>query len=376
MMEASQILIVEDEALIGLDIRKSLKRLGYRVLPPVASGTRALEKVEQYAPDLVLMDINLEGELDGIETACYIRERFNIPIIYLTAHTDPKTIYRAKDTTPFGYIIKPYEDRDLLAAIEMAMARATAERKTQEALKKAEELNELKSRFVSMVSHEFRTPLASISLSAGMLQNYKHKLSEDKQQVHFQRIQSSIAQMNNLLEDVLTIGQAESGKWKFNPAPLDLYEFCQQLVEEQAENDEGKHSINFHASGKTDKTVMDERLLRHIFSNLLSNAIKYSPVQTAVDFKLEFDREWVTIQVRDRGIGIPPEDCDRLFETFQRATNVGSIKGTGIGLAIVKQAVDLHGGTIDFDSQVGIGTTFIVRLPCQPCCDLSFTSPP
>lgn len=375
-MEASQILIVEDEAPIGLDICKSLKRLGYRVLPPVASGKRALEKVEQYAPDLVLMDINLEGELDGIKTACCIRDRFNIPIIYLTAHTDPKTIYRAKDTNPFGYIIKPYADRDLLAAIEMALARATAERKTQEALQRAKELNELKSRFVSMVSHEFRTPLSSIALSTGMLQNYSHKLSEEKQQVHFQRIQSSIEQMKNLLEDVLIIGQAEAGKWQFNPAPLDLREFCQQLVEEQAENDEGKHSIDFHASGKTDETVMDERLLRHIFSNLLSNAIKYSPPQTAVDFKLEFDRDWVTIQVRDRGIGIPPEDCDRLFETFQRAANVGSIKGTGIGLAIVKQAVDLHGGDIHFDSQVGVGTTFTVRLPCQPFCDLSVTPSP
>ncbi len=231
------------------------------------------------------------------------------------------------------------------------------------ALEKEKELGELKSRFVSMTSHEFRTPLGGILSSAEMLEEYGGQFTEERKLVYLRRIQASAHHMVDLLNDILVIGRADAGKLEFHPAPLDLLKLCQELVEELRLTAGTQHRLTFASQVESAQVAMDENLLRQILTNLLSNAIKYSPQGGEVQFTLTCQAEQAIFQVRDHGIGIPPEDQSRLFETFHRAGNVRNIPGTGLGMAIVKRSVDAQGGTIRVESQVGVGTTVTVTLP-------------
>jgi PAS domain S-box-containing protein len=240
-----------------------------------------------------------------------------------------------------------------------------AEAEILKALERERELSELRSGFVSLVSHEFRTPLTAIQSSAELLERYNHKLSDEKKQNHHRRIQNAVQRMTQLLEDVLTIGKAEAGKLKFTPSPMDLVAFCRDLVESLQMSAREQHQINFVAVGDGSDAQMDEKLLAHVLTNLLSNAVKYSPDGGMVQFDLICEYSWAIFRIQDSGIGIPPDDLERLFESFRRASNVGAIPGTGLGLAIVKKCVDLHGGQITVESEVGAGTTFTVTLPLK-----------
>lgn len=357
------ILVVEDEVIIGMDIKNTLKKLGYNVPNVVATGEKAIEKAEKLQPDLILMDIMLKGSMDGVEAAQQIRDRFNLPVVFLTAHTDATTLERAKKTQPFGYIVKPFEEKDLHTTVEIALARCKAETEIRKSLEKEKELNELKSRFISMVSHEFRTPMSTILFSAGLLESYSSKWSEEKKLVHIHRIQAAIEHMTDLLNDVLLIGKAEAGKLEFNPNPLNLEKLCSEIVEDLQLSNRNKHEIVLLVEGVAENAKMDEKLLRHILVNLLSNAIKYSPENSKIIFSLRCENGEAILQIQDAGIGIPSGDLDHLFETFHRATNVGTIQGTGLGLAIVKRSVELHGGKIAVRSELDVGTTFTVTLP-------------
>ena len=375
-MNKGSILVVEDERIIALDIKQTLINLGYSVPAIASSGVQALEKIIQFSPDLVLMDIMLQGEIDGVKTAEKIRHSYQIPVVYLTSHTDEITLQRAKATEPFGYIVKPFDEKDLYTTVEIAMARGKAEAEIRKALIKEQELNELKSRFVSMVSHEFRTPMATILFSAGLLENYGNEWPENKKIRHLQRIQTAVQHMTEMLDYVLLIGQSEAGKLEFKPASMNLEKFCSDLIEEIQILGLKTHQFSFVCEGNFLDINMDERLLRHIFTNLLSNAIKYSPEGGKIEFKLTENLlvEHTTIDglntsknavftIQDQGIGIPEEDIKHLFESFHRAANVGTIAGTGLGLAIVKKSVELHQGTIEIKTKLGVGTTFIVTLP-------------
>jgi PAS domain S-box-containing protein len=240
--------------------------------------------------------------------------------------------------------------------------RKQAEEEICSALEKEKELGEFKSRFVTMTSHEFRTPLSTILSSADILQRYHHKLTEEKKLHHLGCIQATFKSMTQLLNDVLLIGKAEAGKLECNPAPLELVQFCHNLVEEM-QITTNTHTISFHQQRECPTVGIDEKLLRHILSNLLSNAIKYSPSGGIINFDLVCEQEKVIFLVQDRGIGIPTTDRANLFDSFHRATNVGTISGTGLGLAIVKKSVGLHGGNISVESEVAVGTTFIVTIP-------------
>lgn len=239
--------------------------------------------------------------------------------------------------------------------------RKRAEEDIRKALEKEKELGELKSRFVTMASHEFRTPLATILSSTDILERYSHKLTEDKKLNHLQRIQLTVKHMTGLLNDVLLIGKAEAGKLEFQPKHLNLVQFCRDLIEE-IQLTANKHIIAFCTQEQSTNAYLDEKLLWHILCNLLSNAIKYSPQGGTVHFDLVCKQGEAIFQVRDEGIGIPEADQAQLFNSFYRASNVGTISGTGLGLAIVKKFVDLHGGQIAIESQVGIGTTFTVTF--------------
>ncbi|MEH2035965.1 PAS domain-containing sensor histidine kinase [Nostoc sp.] len=238
-----------------------------------------------------------------------------------------------------------------------------AEEAMRQALAKEREFSELKSRLLTITSHEFRTPLATIHSSAELLEHYRHLWSEERQQTHLRRIQASVMHITQLLNDVLVLSQDETGKLEFNPTPINLVEFCRDLLEELQQSDRSQHAIVFNSECQCTPANLDAKLLRQILSNLFSNCLKYSPIGSTVRFSVTTSNEQAIFQTQDSGIGIPAADIEHIFEPFHRASNTANIPGMGLGMSIVKQAVDLHGGEITVESAIGTGTTFTVILP-------------
>ncbi|MGH8726871.1 MAG: PAS domain S-box protein [Burkholderiales bacterium] len=231
------------------------------------------------------------------------------------------------------------------------------------ALDKEKELSALKSRFVSMTSHEFRTPLATILSATELVENYGERLPATEKSELIALIKGAVKHMTHMLEQVLLIGKADAGRLDFNPQRLDFKAFCRRLVGELSQTDDMQHRLVFNHEGLLATHVFDERLVRHMLSNLVGNALKYSPAKSEVRLSVTHASGEIRIEVSDQGIGIAPEDQPNLFHSFQRGRNVSNISGTGLGLAIVKKAVNLHGGTIEFKSELERGTTFTVILP-------------
>jgi PAS domain S-box-containing protein len=241
--------------------------------------------------------------------------------------------------------------------------RKRAEVELLSALQREKELSEMKSKFVSIASHELRTPLATILSSAELLEHYSDGLSAEDKLKMLHGIQGGVKRMNTMIEDVLIIGKAEAGALQFEPKPVNLDELCHKVVEELRGGVAKQHVIRFEHQFQRGSLNLDEKLLRHILTNLLSNAVKYSATGSTVLLQLSERDGEALVEVADQGIGIPVEDQARMFESFHRASNVGSRQGTGLGLVIVKKAVELHGGTISIESKVGEGTRISVRLP-------------
>lgn len=236
----------------------------------------------------------------------------------------------------------------------------------ERALARERELNDLKTRFVSMVSHEFRTPLTAVLSSAELLEHYGARFSEEKRLTHLHRIQATVQRMTGLLDDVLLVSRSEAGQFAFEPIPLNFADFFQEIVEEFQLGMGAQHHLVMELTGMGEgeaPPLMDGRLLHHILRNLISNAIKYSPAGSTVQVAARRESDRVIIRVTDQGIGIPADDMTHLFEPFHRADNVGSIAGTGLGLNIARRAVELHRGTMAVESVEGQGCTFIVDLP-------------
>ncbi|MEO1396618.1 MAG: HAMP domain-containing sensor histidine kinase, partial [Cyanobacteria bacterium J06634_5] len=226
------------------------------------------------------------------------------------------------------------------------------------------ELSALKTRFFSMASHEFRTPLSTALAAAQVLENSQSAWADTAKRLrNLHRIQDSVRNTVQLLDDILTINRAESGNLAFTPKPLALALYCEHFVEEMKLSASEQHTLTFGTQGRAYTISLDEKLMRSILSNLLSNAIKYSPDGGVVALTLVFAPEGVEIWVKDQGIGIPLADQKRLFEPFQRGKNVRNVSGTGLGLMVVKKCVELHQGEIVINSEVGVGTTCIVKLP-------------
>ncbi|MEA5617652.1 ATP-binding protein [Cronbergia sp. UHCC 0137] len=492
-MESAKILVVEDEIIVARTIASQLTQLGYNVTGTASSGKSAIAKALATQPELVLMDIILKGDIDGITTAGCIREQLDIPIIYLTAYGDDHTLERAKITQPFGYVVKPFTIKDLRIAIEIGLLQhkleqemrqkrdqlatllncmsdaviatneqgfvtfinPAAEKLTgwqqeealgnnaatilntineiteesienpvakvlrekqvvyldeftalitkdgrrvpigdsasplkgqvnningavvvfwdlserrekeylEQALQKEQELNHLKSLFISTVSHEFRNPLTVIQTSVELIHLKGNKLTETKKNSYLTRIYNAVQHMEKLMEDILFMGRSEAGKLSFNPVAIDLKEFCLDLVEEFSLINKNSSEIIFNCDSNASNAVMDEKLLHFSLSNLISNAIKYSAPGSKIYLDLICDLDIATFKIQDPGIGIPETEQVRIFESFYRASNVDSIHGNGLGLVIVKKCVEAQKGQITVNSQVGVGTTFTVTLP-------------
>lgn len=260
------------------------------------------------------------------------------------------------------------EAHDLL---EQRVAERTAElEKARESLRQAleqeKELSELKSRFVSTTSHEFRTPLAVILSTSETLAMYRHRLTDEQIDERLAKIRQQVMHMRDILEDVLHLERIRARRIDFKPTVLHIPALCQDIINEFDAQTIHHERIQYHCEHPDIIALCDERLLRHIITNFISNALKYSEVHQPVQIYLSQEAEQFILCIQDQGIGIPAKDRKHLFEPFHRATNVGTISGTGLGLSIAKQAVEMHQGTIELNSQEGMGTQITVRIPLRP----------
>ena len=238
-----------------------------------------------------------------------------------------------------------------------------ANERLESALAREQEVSEMKSNFISTVSHEFRTPLGVILSSNGILKNYLSRLSEDKRAEHFHAIGKAVSRMTEMVEDVLLFSRAEANRLDFVPRPMAPEAFCRLIVDEVRSATEEKCPLEIHGGSLPSEVMADEKLLRPILRNLLENAVKYSAAGSPVTLTLSAPQDRLVFEIADHGIGIPKASLDRLGEAFVRAANAENIKGTGLGLAIVQRCVRRHNGSMKVDSTEGQGTTVRIELP-------------
>jgi signal transduction histidine kinase len=359
----TNILIVEDELLIAKNLSQKLEKLGYKIADIVSSGAEAIQRAGEMKPDLILMDIVIKGDIDGIETAAIINRELDIPIIYTTAYADDETLQRAENTGSYGYVLKPFKERELHATIKIAIGKHKEAIKLRKLLAIAAVKSENRSRFISMAYHDLNTPLTTIQLSAELLEDMEFQGRPGSTNKTVDRIKKAVSNMSELLDDVLMLSKAESGKLSLNLQMVNVVDICTSILEELQPIATHKHLVTFHTQKQSLHAHLDAKMLHHLLTNLLLNAIKYSPNGGTVSLELSCEAQQVIFCVRDEGIGIPAESQGKLFQQFERGTNVGNIKGSGLGLCIVKHIVDLHGGKISVESVICQGTTFSVALP-------------
>lgn len=339
-------------------------------------GLNELSRIEY---DVILLDLTLPDS-QGLSSLSSLIEKYpSVPIVVLTNTNDEDLAIAAVRQGAQDYLVKRQVNvqvlvRALCYAIERKQALESlrnlnkslstcVEERTAE-LVKAQEINQFKSEFVSMLSHDIRNPLNTIILAAGLLQDNEEKLSQERKHSHFQIIRSAIKNMTQLLDEVSLIGRAESGKLQCELMAIYLEPFCYEILDAyQLSIKEKQLKVIFNCSQDLKPALLDESLLRHILANLLGNAIKYSLPGGAIQFEIFGHEDEVVFQIQDWGIGISHPDQKYLFQPFHRGDNVGSISGTGLGLAIVKKCVDAHQGDIFVNSELGVGTTVTVILP-------------
>ena len=406
-----KILITEDDQVTALFLQRIVINMGHESSGIAYSGEEAFDLVKSTKPDLVLMDISLPGKMDGITVTDLIMEQFKVPVIFITGISDTKILDRALTSHPYGYISKPVKEEVLRTVIQLSMQRFNLEqeliqsqeqlttlnsnleeivkerttelktrnsdlkqevgkrRKSEAQLKvslaKERELNELKSRIVSIISHEFKTPLTSIKSSAELIEMHIESNSPaEKYQKHIINIDRSVNSLSNIISETLLIGKIESGALKPEYESSHIRELIKEIVQ-TVENGVGKnHSILVETGDEVPELVnTDKRLFTQILTNLLSNAAKYSPDAEIIELNFNIDEGHLHFSVVDYGLGIPEKDQKFLFEMFHRASNTGSIEGVGLGLAIVKKSIEELKGNLEFTSSENQGTTFMVSLP-------------
>jgi PAS domain S-box-containing protein len=294
--------------------------------------------------DLLLNDIHALGSIRQRE--CRWRNR----------RGEPFTILLSAETITLNDI--PHM---LLMALDITR-RKQAEEEMQKALGREKELSELKSNFVSMVSHEFRTPLGIIQSSAELLRDFHEKMRPPERHEQLESISRNTGRMAGMMEEILVLSRLDAGKLDFQPGALDLNSFCRRVVDEVLSATGRRCPIELSLNSIPSEARADERLLGHILTNLLSNAVKYSEAGAKVQLLTERDGSDAVCVIRDEGIGIPEEDQQQLFKAFHRGSNVGTRPGTGLGLLLVKRCADLHGGKVKVVSKFGEGTTVTVRF--------------
>lgn len=234
-----------------------------------------------------------------------------------------------------------------------------------ESLLRERELHALKNRFISLVSHEFRTPLTVILSSAELLEHYGAKWPDERRIQHLRKIHTAVVVMTTLLDNVGLYGRAESGSIENTPESLDAAGMFKDVLEDLRVASPTAIELTLEDRGGSRRPLADPKLLRHIYLNLLGNAMRYSPHATPVESACFWEGDTWVLEVSDRGIGVPPTDQERIWERFQRGSNVEGIPGTGLGLAIVRRCADIMGATVALRPREGSGTVARVEIPAR-----------
>ena len=367
-----RILIVEDETLVSFDLKNTISSLGYEVIGVVRTGEDAFSKAFEEKPDLILMDIMLSGKLNGIETAEQIKKSMDVPIIYLTAYGDNETLQNAKLTEPFGYIIKPFEERTIHSAIEIALYNFKMEMKLRESemryrhlAEKLKEVNDSKDQFFSLISHELRSPFNSILGFAEILYTDREELTRDELKLYLDSLYHSSKHIFSLLDNLLHLSRFQSGKVDFNPLKLSLKNIIEknlQVLKITAD----KKEISILSSIEDNIHVFaDEAMVNSIFLNLITNAIKFTRRGGKIEINVCRKEKFAEISVHDHGIGMSDGTIFNLFKIGMSKTLPGTEgeTGTGLGLVLTRKFVEQNGGTIKVQSKLHQGSIFSFTLP-------------
>jgi signal transduction histidine kinase len=367
----TKILTIEDETTLREEIIDWLTFEGYEVTG-AADGIEGVNAAVINPPDLIVCDISMP-RMDGYGVLLALQANTalqSIPFIFLSAKTDHEDIRKGMQLGADDYMTKPFHRLELLKAIRarlMKKAEHDLEREQQldmfkEALASEHERRLLQAKLVAMFSHDFRNQLTVIMASASLVRDYADQLTANRRVERLNAIEGAAQLLMAMLDDMLSLAQMETGNYALKPEALNIAQFFNGIVQEFQMVPGEKHRLHFK-SRFTASTMSDSRLLRQIAANLISNAIKYSPLETEIIIALEQQQNKFVLSVKDHGIGIPDSDLEHLLDSFYRGSNVGNIGGTGLGLAVVKQALDLLGGAITVESQMGVGTTIHVTVP-------------
>ncbi len=368
-----KVVIVEDERLVAQDIAQILEDAGYFVCAIASDGETAIKKIVEFSPDLVLLDIHIKGLIDGIDVAKMVQSFCDIPIIYLTAFSDAETLKRSQSTNPMAYVIKPFRTEQLLSSITIALT-------THASQKEDHHESQLKDKFLSIISHELRNPLNAILGFSECLQSEMFGSINAEQIEALQIINSSGSNLLSMINDVLDLSKLEVGKFKLQLELTPIAQICQESLSHVSKEAIQKHiQIQTKIHPKLPYLMLDERRILQILINLLKNAIKFTPQGGDVTLEVTHDqilpltenksenKSSVRIAIIDTGIGISPENLDKLFQPFSQVddTLARKYEGMGLGTRLVKMLVELHGGKVDVTSEVGVGSCFMIELPCS-----------
>jgi signal transduction histidine kinase len=352
-----RLLIVEDERLVAMSLRRQLSALGYEVVQSVSTGEAAIAAAERLQPDLVLMDIRLEGVLDGIEAAAEIRKYRNLPIVYLTAFSNTDILERAKVTEPFGYILKPFGERELHVVIETALYkhRMEQERARLQDLEHTRERERLSSlaTLAAGIAHEINNPVGTILLAAEM-----GLASEPHVHQALASIVTDAKRCGEIVRNVIRFARGEVTERE--PAEVNdiVRRACNAVADYLGVRD---CSLRVSLAPELPSVELNSSGIEQVLQNLLRNAADASQAGDTIDVRTARVDEHIRILVRDRGIGIAPENLPRICEPFY--TTRRACGGTGLGLSIAHGIVTGHDGRMHFDSAPGVGTTVSVDLP-------------
>jgi signal transduction histidine kinase len=379
------VLIVEDESLVADDLQHTLAGMGYEVSAIAASAEEAIARASEKCPDIVLMDIRIEGKRDGIETAELLRNTFGVPAVYLTAHADEAMIERAKRTEPYGYLIKPVQDAELRRVIDIAVYRremeqareSTAQLELQQ--RSLAEAKRLKDEFLATMSHELRTPLNGIiGIATLMYEGAKGPVSEIHRE-YLNHVLTSGRRLLQLIDDVLALAALQAGAVDFHPQAIHLPRLLREVADPLRPL-LTKKGLGFRIDidPLCADVLGDPPMLQQLVNIYLSNAIKFTPIGGNVMLRATPEGvQSLRIEVVDTGIGVSAEDTGRLFLPFQQldAGRRRKFEGAGLGLAIATRLAEAHGGSVGVESILGQGSTFFAVLPRArsvqplPCCN-------
>ena len=366
-MEKLNILVVEDEAILAMDLKRIITKIGYNVMKVIRYGEEAIEYVNncETPPDLILMDVVLAGSMNGTQTAGEIQKKKNIPVIYITAYSDDHIVMNARQTNPFGYILKPFDERTLRIAIELALNKHKLEISLAESEKKHKELNRAKDKFFSLISHDLRNPFNSLLGFIEILRNQYDALNDSDRLLFINIVHNSAKNIYDQLNDLLEYSGFKSGMIECKPGRVNVLNLISRTADIHQEN-ALKKSIRISVDVPENLFVFaGEEMLFSVFHNLISNSVKFTRKGGCIDVTASSNGNFVECTVRDNGTGMEQKVISNLFKPEMKQSTPGTENepGTGLGLLIVKEFLEKNGGTVSVSSSPGNGTSFHLKIP-------------